>query len=187
MTSKFFDLLNSIIPLSKDASEELIKIISISKLPKGTLLLAEGQVSDKLFFLCEGIARAFYYENGDEITSWIVSKNDFIYSTTSFIQQRMSFETIHLLEDSVVISINHRDLEDIYKKHPETIYIALKITEKYLLLYDERVRSLRLPAEEKYHRFQAQFPHISANVKIKYLASYLGISRSCLQSLRSKK
>lgn len=187
MTSNFLNLLNSIVPLSNEIVEQLRKITVTNKLPKGTLLLTEGQVSDKIFFLCEGMARAFYYENGDEITSWIVSDNDFIYSTASFIQQKPSFETIHLLEDSTVLCLTFQDLNEIHGKYPETIYISLKITEQYLLLYDERVRSLRLSAEERYLRFQKQFPQIVAKVKVQYLASYLGLSRSSLNTLRSKK
>ena len=187
MTTKFLNLLNSIVPLSIETVEQLKKITVTNKLPKGTLLLTEGQVSDKLFFLCEGMARAFYYENGAEITSWIVSDNDFIYSTASFIQQKPSFETIHLLEDSTVLCLTFKDLNNVYTKYPETIYVALKITEKYLLLYDERVRSLRLSAEERYLRFQKQFPQIVAKVKVEYIASYLGLSRSSLNLLRSKK
>jgi hypothetical protein len=63
----------------------------------------------------------------------------------------------------------------------------LKVTEKYLLLYDERVRSLKLPAKERYMRFQKQFPEISSKVKLSYLASYLGLSRSSLNIIRAKK
>ncbi|MCU0470850.1 MAG: Crp/Fnr family transcriptional regulator [Arcicella sp.] len=187
MTTNFFNIINTILPLKDDIAKNINQIVHVGNIPKGTLLLVEGQVSDKLYFLCSGMARAFYYDNGEEITSWIVSNNDFIYSAYSFIQQKPSYESIQILEDSIVLSIKLSDLENLYKKFPETSYIALKITERYMLLYDERVRSLRLSAIERYQRFQNQYPHIVSKVKTHYLASYLGMSRSCLHLLRSKK
>lgn len=187
MLKEFIERLNSITPMSVEANKQIQKIITIQKLPKWSLLLIEGQISDKLFFLCEGLARAFYYEKGEERTSWVVSQNDFFYSTKSFIQQKPSFETIQLLEDSTVISIDKKDIELLFQKFPETTYASLRITEKYLLHHDERVRSLRLTARDRYARFQEKYPEIASKVKIQYIASYLGLSHSHLSHLRMKK
>lgn len=187
MKTPFLNLLSSSMPLADEIWEEIEQITDVHLLSKGTLLLTKGQVSDSLFYLCQGMARAFYHEKEEEITSWIVADTDFIYSPVSFIQQKPSFETIQLLEDSIVLSISREDLEKIYKKHPEVMYLSLRIMEKYVLLCDERVRSLRLSAEERYWRFQRQFPQIVARVKVQYLASYLGLSRSSVNQVRSKK
>lgn len=43
--------------------------ISITTLPKGAILLTEGDVSDKVFFICKGMVRAFYQEEEMEMTS----------------------------------------------------------------------------------------------------------------------
>jgi CRP/FNR family transcriptional regulator, anaerobic regulatory protein len=187
MLNEFIDRLNSISPMSVEATKHIQKIITIQKLPKWSLLLVEGQISDKLFFLCGGIARAFYYENGEEKTSWVVSQNDFFYSTTSFVHQKPSFETIQLLEDSIVISVEKKEIDNLFKVFPETTILSLKITEKHLLIQDTRIRSLRLSARDRYSRFQEQYPIIASKVKIQYIASYLGLSHSHLSHLRMKK
>jgi CRP/FNR family transcriptional regulator, anaerobic regulatory protein len=187
MLTEFIDRLNSISPMSVEATKYIQKIITLQRLPKWSILLVEGQVSDKLFFLCDGMARAFYYENGEEKTSWVVSQNDFFYSTASFIHQKPSFENIQLLEDSVVISVDKKEIDNLFQKFPETTYVSMRITEKHLLLHDERVRSLRLSARDRYSRFQEQYPYIASKVKIQYIASYLGLSHSHLSHLRMKK
>jgi CRP/FNR family transcriptional regulator, anaerobic regulatory protein len=187
MLTEFIERLNSITPMSVEANKQIQKIITIQRLPKWSLLLTEGQISDKLFFLCEGIARAFYYEKGEEKTSWVVSQNDFFYSTASFIHEKPSFESIQLLEDSIVISIEKKDMDYLFQIYPETTYVSLKITQQHLLLHDERVRSLRLTARDRYCHFQEKYPEISAKVKIQYIASYLGLSHSHLSHLRMKK
>jgi CRP/FNR family transcriptional regulator, anaerobic regulatory protein len=187
MLTDFIERLNSITPMSVEATKYIQKIITFHRLPKWTLLLAEGQISDRLYFLCDGTARAFYYEKGEEITSWVGTQNDFIYSKASFIKQKPSTETIQLLEDSVVICFHKNDIKNLFEKYPETVYLSLKITEQFLLKTDEMVRSLRLSAEDRYTRFKEQYPEIASKVKIQYIASFLGLSHSHLSHLRMKK
>lgn len=65
MITNFLNIINSILPLKDDIVKNINQIAHISNIPKGTLLLVEGQVSDKLYFLCRGMARSFYYDNGE--------------------------------------------------------------------------------------------------------------------------
>ncbi|MEO6901820.1 MAG: Crp/Fnr family transcriptional regulator [Bacteroidia bacterium] len=186
MLNNFLNILSEIIPISKELREHLQKKISVQRLPKLAVLLAEGQVCDKLFFICEGLLRVYYFEKEEEITSRIVIENSFVYSPSSFIQNKPSIETIQLLEDSTFICMNKNDLEEMFIMFPETTYMALKITERYLLINDSRARALRLPANDRYLLFQKQYPGVVSRIKVQYLASYLGLSRSCLNLFRSK-
>lgn len=187
MIQNFLETLNGIFPISDETKQILQSKLTCNLLPKGSLLLSEGQISDKLFFICNGMARAFYYENSNEITSWIVSSGNFIYSPSSFINQKPSFETIQLVEQSTVITFDYSVVQEMYLNQPEILHLALKISQKYLLVFDERVRSLRLSASDRYFRYAKQFPEIVANIKVDYLASYLGLSRATLNALRAKK
>ncbi len=187
MLANFLNILNAIFPLSKETSEYFQHSFSVQRLPKRTILLAEGQISDTVFFVCQGLLRVYYFEKDEEITSRIVVENDFVYSPSSFIQNIPSIETIQLLEDSAIICIGKKELEEMFRKLPEATYLALKITERYLLIHDQRARALRLPANDRYILFQKQYPGITSRVKVQYLASYLGLSRSCLNLFRSKR
>lgn len=187
MLSGFIETLETILPLRQETKEFLWEITSFQRLPKGSILLAEGQVSDKIHFIQEGLVRCFYFEKNEEITSWIVDEKNFVCSTSSFIKQQPSFETIQLLEDSVVCSLSYTHLEESYMRFPEIAYISLKISETYLLMHDERSRSLRLPATERYNRFQKKYPGIVSRARIQHLASYLGLSRSCVNLIRAQK
>ncbi len=44
-----------------------------------------------------------------------------------------------------------------------------------------------LPAKERYEEFKQQFPQICQRVKLRYIASYLGITLPTLSRLRAKK
>lgn len=160
MIDHFIRTVNSLTPLSPLFIQKFQEIISVQRLPGGTLLLGEGQVSDKIFFLCKGLTRSFYFEKDQEVTSRIAAENDFIYPCFSFIEQKKSMETIQLLENSTVISIRKQDLDALYQQFPETAYLALKITECYLLIHDARIRSMRLSAEERLSDFKKRYPHL---------------------------
>jgi CRP-like cAMP-binding protein len=183
----FINALSTILPLPSFLLENMLQIISVQQLPKGAILLAERQVSDKLFFIHKGLARSFYFEEGQEFTSRIGAENDFVYSPFSFAYQKASFETIQLLENSTLICIHKTDIDELHLKFPQAAYLSFKITERYLLLFDARIRALRLSAEERLLHFQKQYPHLVLRLQITHLASYLGISRSCLSHLRTKR
>ncbi|MGY8940315.1 MAG: hypothetical protein ACKVK4_10065, partial [Flavobacteriales bacterium] len=64
----FIDIFKKIGGLSKE--NETILISSIKKISFGpkTILQKEGQISDKIFIVEKGIARAFYHKDGKDIT-----------------------------------------------------------------------------------------------------------------------
>lgn len=152
-------------------------------------MLQQGDVSDTLYFIVSGLVRACYDDltNRDEVTSWFLPEGGFIYSVTSFVNNTPSFEAIVAEEDTVVVAISKQQLAALFSCSPTFSTIAFQIAQQYLCVYDERVRSLRLPAKERYKRFQSQYPMLEARVKLNHLASYLGIGRSTLCQLRSER
>ena len=186
MINNLLELLKEVRPLSAQATERLSSIFNIHNKPKGTQLLKEGEISEHLFFVVKGLARACYYEKEVQITSWMVAENEFIYSPASFILQKPSIETIELLENTTYLSISKKDLENTYQAYPETAYVSLKINQKYILLFEERAKLLRLSADERYARFEIQYPYLKGRLKMEHLATYLGLSRSSIQSIKNK-
>jgi CRP/FNR family transcriptional regulator, anaerobic regulatory protein len=185
----FFELVENITPLSLLAKTALSSAICIEQVPSRAILLANGQIDDKVYFLAKGIVRAYYYDNGEEITTWLAAENDFIYSPHSFILQKPSFEYIETIEDCTLLSVRAEILENLCLAHADLSYLVMKLTQKYLLVYDERVRSMRasLSPEERYQRFCQSYPHLRNRVPLKFIASYLGTTPSTLSRIRAKK
>ena len=61
-------------PISMVASEALDALAQTLSLPKGYLLHQQGQVSCELFIIVRGIARMFYYRNGNDITNQFIDQ-----------------------------------------------------------------------------------------------------------------
>ena len=58
---------------------------------------------------------------------------------------------------------------------------------EYRRLHRSHKERLTLPAKERYEEFKQQFPQICQRVKLRYIASYLGITLPTLSRLRAKK
>ncbi|GAB3924780.1 Crp/Fnr family transcriptional regulator [Larkinella terrae] len=186
--AKFLESLLESCPINEEIVCIIRQHLIVQKLPKGTHLVSIGEVADKLFYIGQGLVRSYYYVEGKEVTSWIAAEGDIALSTYSFFKQVPSSESLELLEDSQLLFISYPDLQRLYYKHPITNMIGRVLCEKYLVIFDERIRSLRmLNAEERYYRFCQQYPDICARTPLKHIASYLGLSRFTLSRLRGQK
>jgi CRP-like cAMP-binding protein len=183
----FIQKLIEIHPISSKEKEEISKILIKQNFKAKQNLLRNGEVSDRVFFVLEGLVRGYYYdEKQQEHSTWFVTDGGFIYSVMSYVHQKPSFEYIEALEDTTVFSLKKEDIYKMIHFSSNLAIIYARLTEQYLAVYDQRHRSLQLKPEERYERFTSQYPKLEARLKIDHLASYLGIGRSTLLDLRKK-
>jgi CRP-like cAMP-binding protein len=179
--------ISKIHPLSQTLIERLSEVTHQVTFPRKTCLLDHGEVCDKVYFIEKGLARAFYLKKDQEITSWFMQENDFIFSVNSFYGQKPSYESMELLEDSILTALGFNDLQSIYKDFHEFNIIGRVLTEYYYTLSEERTFSLRLQsARDRYESLLKMHPEIFNRVPLKYIASYLGMSPETISRLRSR-
>lgn len=180
--------LGFIAPLSSELQRSLSHYVKEEYYPKKQLLLKEGQVAKKIFFIKKGFARAFYYtRDAKECTSWFMGQADVMISVYSFFTQQPAAESIELLEDSIIQSITWSQLQSIYADFKEFNYIGRIITEKYYIKSEERAILLRtLTAKERYELLLHSHPNIFQKASLGQIASYLGISQETMSRVRGK-
>ena len=185
---KLFLILGQLMPLSRELKEELSMKVFVRKAKKKEILISEGKICDHLFFIKKGFLRGFHYQNGKEITAWFGFENDFATSSYSFVSQKVGYETVEVIEDSILYVITHEDLDSIYEKHPEFNYVGRLLTEKYYIDLMERVLCLQFQSgKESYEQLVATHPHILKRASLGHIASYLGISQETLSRIRAKR
>ncbi|MCF0074867.1 Crp/Fnr family transcriptional regulator [Dyadobacter sp. CY261] len=162
------------------------------KIPKGKILLSEGELCDKLWYLQSGLVRGYHFAadgqgNFRDVTDWFANEADFFHAADSFVKQVPSRECIETLEASILIYITRTDLYQLYANHPEACCIGRIIAERLLLTHHDLLRDMRtLSAPEKLESFRKRSRELFNRVPQKYIASYLGISENYVSKLKAR-
>ena len=180
--------LRSIHPLSPELEEHLAQTLKHRELSKKQYLLRASHVCRNICFIKQGILRCFYIKDQHEICSWFMKEGDVIVSVESFFQQKASYESIQAIEPCEVYCIEHSQLEYIYRHFPEFNFVARVLLQKYYMLSEQRLYSLRMQrSQERYDYLMNNHPDLILRVPAKYLASYLGITEVTLSKIKGRK
>ncbi|NRB64338.1 MAG: Crp/Fnr family transcriptional regulator [Saprospiraceae bacterium] len=179
---------NSII-LTSEAEEYIYSISKEKKVSKGEILIRQGQMVNKTFFVTQGSLRSFCVDKeGKEhtlqfaVTDWWIS--DFI----AIYNHEPASLTVQSITDSVVIEFNFQKLAQIYLKFPEFELFQRKNLERHVVSLHKRIlNQLQLSALERYNLFLEQYPNIEQHVPNYHIASYLGITQQSLSRVRAEK
>lgn len=176
----------SIASFSEDEIYRIDSCFGYEKFDAKTDLSSFGKISNRLFFIIEGLARVYYLKDGKEITTYLSCDDGFIASYSSFINQTSSFENIECIEDCEVLSITHEKMQYLYSEIPNWERVGRILAEQNYLCMADRVLKLQMiPAKEKYLTFLESAPaKIIQRTPLIYIASFLGITPESLSRIR---
>jgi len=181
-------VLNNIAIMSEDLRNEITSCLVEEQFARKKIILKEGQVSHRIYFIKKGFIRAYYHKSGNEFTSWFMGEGEIIVSVYSFFSRKPSFENIEVLDDCILQSINWDQLQNIYRKFPEFNLTGRIITEQYYIRSEERAINLQtLTAKQRYDKLLLNYPGILQKASLGQIASFLSIKQETLSRIRAKK
>lgn len=187
MPSRFIKDIGKIYPLSDKLQEALSTYCEIIELPKRHLLLSEGQRSDYVYFVIQGLLRMYYLKDGMEITSRFMQEQHIVIAIPAFYTRKPAYEFIETLEPCTLGCIHYDTLQKLFREHMEFNYIARVWTEHYCSMSEQRLYLLRKQsAEGRYLYFMENYPSLLQRVPLKYIATYLGMNLETLSRVRKK-
>ena len=185
--NSLIDVVKSFTTLSPKAEVALEAKLKYESAKKGELLLREGRTCERIWFLNEGFARVFYYDDEKEITDWIGGKDSFILSIPSFFLQQPSHKSIELLAPAQLTSIHYLDLESLCSQFHEVERFARLISNHALTLMAQKIEDVHFKtALERYQIFIERHPEIMLHIPLGVVASYLGMTQETLSRVRAK-
>ncbi len=187
MIEKLIDRLNSLSPMSEVLKGRIRSLAKITTCRKGDFILKEGQVCNKVCLVLKGLARFYYVNEGNEITSRFMDEGTIITSWISYYTQKPGNEFIEALEDSTLACVDYPDIQRLYSDFPEFNIIGRRQVEYAFYLAEQRTQMLRKhTAEEKYKFFLDNHPTLLQRVPLKHIATYLGMNEETLSRVRTK-
>ncbi|MFA8343169.1 MAG: Crp/Fnr family transcriptional regulator [Rhodothermaceae bacterium] len=172
--------------------EELSKLIADSDeriIPKNEIFMMPNSIHKSIYFIVSGLVRTFYFDSkGGEITHWFGGKNTIAGVISSFITQKSTPYALQALEDTKVKILSYEKFVELYNTSHEFVKIASKFSVKRLIeMSDKLVVQQTKTAKERYDLLLENHSDIFQKAKLKYIASYLGITQQSLSRIRIEK
>lgn len=180
-------ILEGIYPLPEASMKALEERMEEVSFPKGYLLLSADKVESRVYFIKQGIVRAYSNQDGNEITFWFGTEGHAVISMKSYVEDQPGYENIELLEDCELLELKTCDLKELFAAD---IYIAnwgRRFAEKELIKTEERLISRQFgTATERYAKLMKENPDLLKRVQLGHIASYLGITQVSLSRIRAE-
>nr|MCS3815072.1 CRP-like cAMP-binding protein [Mucilaginibacter sp. X4EP1] len=185
-----FDQFRERFPMLNHKWDEYISYYNRIEVPAKTVLLKEGDVSHKAFFIEKGCLRAWFNNNEKDITFQFAFENEILSGAESFRKSIPSFFTIETIEPSVLHWIHKKDLDKIVEETsqiPEMKDNMLNAAFDRQYHYMKHFLSfIRDTPEQRYLNLIKESPHIVRRVPQQYIATYLGITPVSLSRIRNR-
>jgi CRP-like cAMP-binding protein len=135
-----------------------------------------------------GIGKVYYLKEGKEIIDWISDEGNLMTSVSSFLTQTPSLHYVELIEDSELIGISYRDLEDLYSKYHDMERLGRQLTIMALVQLQDRINAMQFEtAKKRYEDFLVRYPGCINRISLGDLASFLGMTQVTLSRVRALK
>lgn len=181
--------------------ESITKHIQLSEEDKKYLILQSKKLRRKNFLVQEGdITKAAAFVNSGLLRMYSIDKNGFehilqfappgwwIGDMKSYITQQPGTLYIDALEDSEVLLLEKKHLDDLYEKVPAFERFFRILAENSLATYQQRlIDNLSLPAIDRYNNFCRLYPSLIECLPQKQVAAYIGVTPEFLSKMLSTK
>ncbi|HJP64392.1 MAG TPA: Crp/Fnr family transcriptional regulator [Mucilaginibacter sp.] len=180
---------NKFVQLDEAEANEISQAITTISIKKKQFLLKPDQVCRANYFVSKGCMRLYFINrNGQEQITMFGIEDWWITDYSSLETGKPSSYYIQAIEDSEVISLDKKALEELLVKVPKMERYFRLILQKAYTATMRRFEYFRDQTdEERYRHFVTLFPGFVQRIPQYMLASYLGFTPQFLSKIRGKK
>lgn len=188
MNQILFKYMNKFTSLSDEEQQAIIKDILIKEYKKGTMLLRQGDVPSKCYFVLKGCIRQYSIdEKGKEVTSNFYTEEQAIAVFNHHKIDKSSDYTFTCLEDSVLVVGDLNTVKDMYSKYNQLESMTRSMMEEnFGQIQDEFAAFIASTPEERYKAILRKRPTLINRVPQHQLASFLGITPESLSRIKKR-
>jgi len=154
---------------------------------KGDYFLNAGKICNKISFLESGLFRLFYQVDGEEKIMLFFAENEFMTDYFGFLTQSPSIRPIQALEDSIVYSIERKQLNLLFDKSKSWERVGRKLAESaYVTSVLKANRLLHDDYDTRLKTFIEESPTLIQRVPQYMIASYLNMTPETLSRVKKR-
>ena len=177
----------SIHTLSDDEWSAFASIFEEDSKRRKTILTSPGEVERHLYFITEGVQRAYYLSHDDK-ESTLVFTYPYSFSgvADSFLTQTPSHYYLETLTQSSYLRAGYVQVAALMDRYPNfERFIRVAISHALKGALERQIELQSFSAEQKFRTLLIRSPQVLRMIPHKYLASYLGIDAATFSKLLS--
>ncbi|WP_121809556.1 Crp/Fnr family transcriptional regulator [Mucilaginibacter kameinonensis] len=183
----FREIVFTIKTIPEESFLKLEDIVKQVALPKGHLLFKANKINNRIYFIAKGISRAFIEGDQNEVTFAFFDEGKILLSIQSYVMDIAGYESIELLEDCELFQLHKNDLEALYSSDIHLANWGRKLADISFVETEKQTISRQFKSTlDRYEEFVKSYPDILQRVKLKHIASYLGMTQVSLSRIRAK-
>jgi CRP-like cAMP-binding protein len=178
-------LVNNVHPLQPDEWDQFSSIWQPFTAKRKTIITAAGETEKYLYFVTEGVQRAFYLKDNDKDATLVFTyAPSFSGVLDSFLLQQPSKYFLETLTYSEFIRTTFAQVNDLMKKyHNFETFVRKSLAITIAGVLERQIELQSFSAEEKFRVLLKRSPHVLQLIPHKYLASYLGLDATTFSKL----
>jgi CRP-like cAMP-binding protein len=167
----------------KDIAENIV----VQTFKKGAILLNEGEIASKCYFILQGCVRQYQLTDGEEKTTAFFTEEQAVVSFSSYSQHIPATHYWSCEEDTTAI-VGYLDKEqEMYHKFPKLTEITRAMMEQDFGKTQQAFATfIASSPEERYRLLLKNRPDLVQRVPLHQIASYLGIKPESLSRIRKR-
>ncbi|MGD1847840.1 MAG: Crp/Fnr family transcriptional regulator [Salibacteraceae bacterium] len=181
------ELMEREIPLSATEKLAVDQLIPVMGYAKGDILLQEGQVARRCYFVIKGCVRAYQLVEGKERNTDFYLEGDPVASLTSYLHQSPANHYLACMEKSVLAVLSYENEQQLYQQHPKFEALCRNSIESAFGKQQAALQQLLTQSPEtRYLELRKNRPELLQRVPQYHLASFLGIEPESLSRIRKR-
>jgi CRP-like cAMP-binding protein len=156
---------------------------------KGDFFNMQMMVCNDLGLVVKGIFRIYYHDpkTDSDKNLFFFSENQFVVSFRSFISQSTCYYFIEAMEDSEIVFISYKDLNNLYETNANWAKFGRLLAELFFAYAQSRTEEfVFFSHEERYLRLLEEHPNIIERIPSYHISSFLGITNPSLSRIRKR-
>jgi len=191
----YFEFVGKYVELDSEVKQTIASQVSEVTFPEKHVILSEGGISNKVYFMLSGAARSYYIDPSGVTVTWSfhfnnnrsLIRNVFVTDYRAFLTNKPSSIAIETLGEVTALVFTKEAVNYLMEKSLQYEIWMRKLNEMaYVSMYDRAFSLLTMSASERYHKLLNEEPHLMQMFSNYYIASYLGIAPQSLSRIRTQ-
>ncbi|WP_397447099.1 Crp/Fnr family transcriptional regulator [Polaribacter sp. R77954] len=186
MKNLLINYISEHIELNEDEKNAIDLLNIFHSFKKGEILLKEGQISNKGYFVLKGCVRSYYIIDGEEKTTNFYTETEGI-TPHCVINNKPSEYYLNCVEDTIIL-ISNADMEaEMFEKFPKFESLCRILSEKLLTKKQIDLDKFKISSpEQRYKNLLKNRPDLIQRIPQHQLASFLGIKPQSLSRIKAR-